>query len=431
MVLDFYGLKEQPFGVTPDSRFLFLSPTHREALASIVYGVSAGRGFTALISKPGMGKTTLLFEFLQQARADSKTVFLFQPQRTPQDLLRSLLEDLGLEDCSDFIGMHKKLNGILLDLSSEGKRLIVVLDEAQTLDEPVLEAVRMLSNFETPREKLLHIVLSGQPQLADKLMSPRLIQLKQRVSTFAHLKPLNAGEIQLYIDHRLRTAGYDFTRPLFTKQAHAMIASHTEGIPRNINNVCFNAMSLGYVAKQRTIDMDLIREAVDDLDLRPMAIEPTSIAKARESIEPPTQKSFRANFWPSLRVWSMRVAAAMALIITLSWVLVPTTEYAVSVLASTASQNVPGYATVPTPANQEQLVLPGSAPAASTLPVKPFVSVLPNETLYRIGIENFGRYDDELLARLRKLNPWLKDPTHIEAGQKIWIRATNSVSQRR
>src|SRR5271169_3394417 len=150
MVLDFYNLNEQPFGVTPDPRFLYLSPTHREALASVQYGVTAGRGFTALIARPGMGKTTLLFDFLTKVPIAAKTVFLFQSQPTPRDLLRNLLEDLGVLEDSDDIGlMQRKLNESLVCESKKGKSVVVVIDEAQNLDESVLEVVRMLSNFET------------------------------------------------------------------------------------------------------------------------------------------------------------------------------------------------------------------------------------------------------------------------------------------
>ncbi len=186
MVLDFYKLAEQPFGVTPDPRFIYSSPTHREAFASVLYGLSAGRGFTALIAMPGMGKTTLLFDFLERVRNVCTTVFLFQTQCTPQGMLRNLLADLGVDDDSnDFVLMHRKLNDCLLKESRRGRQLVVVVDEAQNLEEPVLEVVRMLSNFETPRAKLMHLILAGQPLLAQKLASPRLTQLRQRISIIA------------------------------------------------------------------------------------------------------------------------------------------------------------------------------------------------------------------------------------------------------
>ena len=181
MVLEYYNLREQPFGVTPDSRFLYASATHREALSSLLYGLQAGRGFVALIAEPGMGKTTLLFQALNQLKDRARVVFIFQTICTPVDFLRAVLTDLGVHDTrGSLIELQSKLNELVTEQSRSGKPLVLVIDEAQNLDDSVLELVRMLSNFETSREKLIQIVLSGQPQLADKLASPELVQLRQR-----------------------------------------------------------------------------------------------------------------------------------------------------------------------------------------------------------------------------------------------------------
>jgi general secretion pathway protein A len=267
MVTDYYNLAEQPFGVTPDTRYLYLSPTHREALASLLYGVQSGRGFMSIIAKPGMGKTTLLFQLLQQLEHSARTVFLFQTLCSPEDLLRSLLHDLGTEAHGDLPEMHSQLNACLLSESRRGRQVVVVIDEAQNLSDSALELLRMLSNFETPHKKLMQIILAGQPQLAEKLSSPNLVQLRQRISIVARLKPFAVDETNLYVAHRLRVAGYDFRAPLFTPRAAAKIAEHSEGIPRNINNICFNALSLGCASKRKPIDEEIIREVLDDLDL--------------------------------------------------------------------------------------------------------------------------------------------------------------------
>src|SRR5271170_2154178 len=256
MVLNYYQLAEQPFGVTPDPRFLYLSVTHREALASVLYGVKAGRGFSALIAEPGMGKTTVLFNLLTQLGETAKTAFMFQSHDTPRNFLRNLLRDLGVEDDGqDLVRMQAKLNDCLLQETSRGKHFVVVVDEAQNLDDAVLEVVRMLSNFETPREKLMHIILAGQPQLATKLASPEMLQLRQRVSIIARLEPFNAEETRAYIEHRLRVAQYRGESPLFTDRAVALIHQHSGGIPRNINNLCFNALSLGCATQHRSINV--------------------------------------------------------------------------------------------------------------------------------------------------------------------------------
>ena len=268
MVLRYYKLREQPFGVTPDSRYLYASATHREALASMLYAIDSGLGFVALIAQPGMGKTTLAFETLRQLQDKARTVFLFQTIATPTDLVRALLIDLGVTDTQgSLIDLQATLNQILVEQAATGRRLVVVIDEAQNLDDSVLELVRMLSNFETARAKLMQIVLSGQPQLRDKLASPHLLQLRQRISIFAHLQPLSAEETSAYIDHRLRIAGYVADKPLFTSGAVALIAKHSEGIPRNINNICFNALSLGCALQRTPINADVIQEVLADLRL--------------------------------------------------------------------------------------------------------------------------------------------------------------------
>lgn len=268
MLLKYYNLETEPFGVTPDPTFLFFSPTHREAMASLIHGVLSGRGFAALIAEPGMGKTTLLFNLLHMLKGNARTAFLFQTLCGPKELLRALLTDLGIMDGGrDFTRMHLKLNDYLLRESQQGRQLVVVIDEAQNLEEPVLEVVRMLSNFETANRKLMHVVLSGQPQLAGKLASERLTQLRQRISIVARLKPFNADETEAYIQHRLRLAGYSSTEPLFTHQACRMIAEYSRGIPRSINNVCFNAMSLGCALQRHTVDGFTIQEVMDDLEL--------------------------------------------------------------------------------------------------------------------------------------------------------------------
>jgi type II secretory pathway predicted ATPase ExeA len=267
-VLDYYKLEELPFGVTPDSRYLFLTPTYKEALNSLVYGIESGCGFVALIATPGLGKTTLLFEILNILRDKARLVFLFQTISTPLDLLRSLLSGLGVRDLQGgLVDMQIRLKDLLTEQYRLGKRVVLVIDEAQNLDDSVLELVRMLSNFETARDKLIQIVLAGQPQLAENIGSPELLQLRQRISMFARLTPFTPEETTLYIRHRLRVAGYDSDMPLFTRDALAAIAEHSEGIPRNINNLCFNALSLGCALKQKPIDREVLRQVTADLDL--------------------------------------------------------------------------------------------------------------------------------------------------------------------
>jgi len=256
MFLKFFGLREQPFGVTPDPRFLYLSPAHREVLTSLYSGIEADRNFLGLIAKPGMGKTTILFYLMERLRTTAHTAFVFQTQCNSREFLHFLL---GYE------GDRQEFNRRLLAHAQAGQHMIIVIDEAQNLMPEVLETVRLLSAFETPAANLTHIILAGQPQLADTLETPDLAQLRKRVS-IVHLEPLPAGEIKTYIEHRLKVAGYRGD-PLFTPEVYQAIATFSQGAPRNVNNFCFNALSLTYALQKRVVDMDVAAEVMEDLDI--------------------------------------------------------------------------------------------------------------------------------------------------------------------
>ena len=266
LFLEYYGLIEQPFGVTPDLRFLYLGAKHRQALDVLNYGTELNRGFLTLIAKPGMGKTSLLFHYLEGLRDKARTVFLFQTDGDSTELMRYLLAELGIDGKGmDLPEMRAVLSQVLLGEMEAGRRFVLVIDEAQNLDEKVLESVRLLSNFETPWMKLMQIVLAGQPQLADRLAKPSMAQLRQRVSFAIRIEPFTREEVDLYIDHRLWVAGYKGS-PLFSVGARTLIAERSEGIPRVINNMCFCAMSYAWAMKRKTIDRDTMSEVLSDLD---------------------------------------------------------------------------------------------------------------------------------------------------------------------
>ncbi len=423
-MLNYYKLREQPFGVTPDPRYLYSSATHREALASLLYGVEAGRGFVALIAKPGMGKTTLLFHALTQLQDRAKVVFLFQTIRTAEDFLRALLTDLSVQQTQgSLVDLQSKLNEVVTEQSRSGKPLVVILDEAQNLCDSVLEQVRMLSNFETSREKLIQIVLSGQPQLANTLASPELVQLRQRVSILASLKPFSPQETALYIDHRLRMAGYRTEIPLFTDSALALIAECSQGIPRNINNLCFNALSLGCALKRTTISCDIIREVVADLDLDPLRDRRSSATLSEKRDAPTTPASIYAAGAPAMRTGrfpELGIACAVLLILCGSlffghrWADPPATVRANSAIPSAASANSPSFSAKKTPRL-----------AASVHTIR----VVPGESLYRICSEGLTGCSSKRLQEIRTLNPWLSNLDHIEPGQEIRVPVVQEVSE--
>lgn len=317
MFLDHYGLREQPFGVTPDPRFLYFGASHREALASLYYGVESGRGFLALIARPGMGKTTLLFHLLGKLQNSARTAFLFQTQCDSRQFLRSLLTDLGVEcgENDDVFRLQSRLNEVLVRETQLGRRFVLVVDEAQNLEDSVLETLRMLSNFETPRAKLMQIILAGQPQLAAKLASERLVQLRQRVSIVSRLSQLTHAETADYIDHRLLIAGYT-GKTLFASGTLDRIASASEGIPRNINNLCFQALTLGFARGAKRIEASILEEVLADLALESYA--PTVGIEDGKADDPPplrtaqpSQARVKRRELP-LAAWSMRWRNALA-----------------------------------------------------------------------------------------------------------------------
>jgi len=475
MFLDYYELPEQPFGVTPDPRYLYLGRTHREALASLHYGLELGRGFLALLAEPGMGKTTLLFQLLERLKSNARTVFLFQTQCNSRELLQYVMSDLGF-DCrgQDFATMHQQLNEFLARERLAGKDFVLVIDEAQNLDDTTLETVRLLSDFETAQRKMLQIVLAGQPQLAKKLAQPGLIQLRQRISILSWLEPFNAAETADYIESRLQVAGYQ-GRPIFTKEALAAISAHSGGIPRNINNLCFNALSLGYATNRRTIGPDCIRDVVADLDLgsvpsnsRPASPRPPApatasgqhVAQRAAGVLPSPAPRFSA---PPLSYgrqlprkaaregWGIRAAAVAgaAILGTAVWLIIKESDVgrslarpavaAIHAAAAPTPEDSP-LSPVEVPAQAEatsarfgarESAVRGEERAQETPAVQPgqpagrpyfvVVRVQQGETLRQICMKLLNRYDRELLKSILAANPELVDPNYINVGQQIRI----------
>jgi general secretion pathway protein A len=448
MLLDYYRLAEQPFGVTPDSRFLYLGPKHREALASLVYGTESNRGFLALIAKPGMGKTSLLYHYLSYLRDKARTAFVFRTDCDSREFIRHLLLDLGIDVAGmDLPGMHDALNRLLTEEMRAGRRFVLVIDEAQNLDEKVLESIRLLSNFETPWVKLMQIVLAGQPQLADRLASPSMAQLRQRVSMVIRIEPLTPDEVNAYIDHRLWIAGCE--KPAFlTVGARKLIADHSEGIPRNINNLCFNAMSLACALQRKTIDRDIIRDVIADLDLEPLREKNVAAPKSEKKsahvslmLLPAAKKQSPSGGWlPKLAITSALLLAAGGLLVTLNHGsarsstlpdAVATVSAAPALAAALPSAPDPDTAPNLAPAPvivSEVSLMPAQEASVAVRQATEDVRVKPGQTLYQISLNKFGKYDGKVLEELRGLNPSLENPDRIRTGQRIRIPSTAALS---
>jgi general secretion pathway protein A len=267
-LLQHFGFLEDPFRVNPDARYLFPSSTHLQALSSLENGFYNNRGFIAMIAPPGMGKTTLLYRFLEDTKDTARSTFIFDidAECKPRDFVGYILHDFGIKPARSSSEMHKQLSEALIKETEAGRKCVIVIDEAQNLSDMVLERVRLLTNFENSQGKLLQIILSGQPQLTDKLKKASLVQLRQRVSTICHLKLLTPAETHDYIDYRLRQAGYD-GEPLFTPEALDLIAEMGGGTPRTINNLCFNTLAMCSALQCKQADREMVAKVAESMDL--------------------------------------------------------------------------------------------------------------------------------------------------------------------
>jgi general secretion pathway protein A len=264
MYLDFFGLKEKPFSQTPDPRFLYWNDSYREALASLRYGIQERKGFLTFIGEAGTGKTTLLRKLLEELGPDVLSVFLFNPDVGFEEILQYTLGELGISCPSQRrLDMLQRLNEFLLAAYAEGRNTVLLIDEAQDLDSDVLESLRLLSNLETSRDKILQIVLCGQPELARRLAQPNLRQLKQRIAVRCRLEPLRRGEIPDYIAARMQFAGA--TEQVFDDGCIPAIWTFSGGIPRLVNMACDNALLVGYALGKRRVDATVLDEVVHDL----------------------------------------------------------------------------------------------------------------------------------------------------------------------
>lgn len=268
MYKNFFGLRVNPFGMNPDPRFLFLTHNTREVLASLAYGVQTRRGFVVLTGEVGTGKTTLLnklLEYLHQNRV--ATAFVFNPRMDATDFLQYVTADFGIPTESNSKShLLLRLNHWLLDRYRAGETATLIIDEAQNLSADLLEEIRLLTNLETFTEKLLQIVLSGQPELDQKLRSPSMRQLRQRIALRCRTRPLTLEDTHAYVRERLHLAGSD-GRKVFESAAVDTVFRYAQGIARVTNLVCEHALISAYAAQQRLVTADTIHDVARDLEL--------------------------------------------------------------------------------------------------------------------------------------------------------------------
>ena len=266
MYLDYYGLNQPPFDIAPNPRFMFYSAKHREAFNHLLYGIRERKGFVQLTGEVGAGKTTLCRAMLEQLDERYSTALILNPVMSPDELMKAIAIEFGLPvNGLDRLDTVAVINQFLLQQAEAGKVCVLIIDEAQDLTEELLEQVRLLSNFETDKGKLLQIVLLGQPELRDRLNSHQLRQLRQRITVRYHLLPLSRQEVSKYVQHRLHLCGGNGT-PCFTSPALWRICQYTQGIPRLVNALCDKALLAGFVEHQKRIGFRLINRAVRELE---------------------------------------------------------------------------------------------------------------------------------------------------------------------
>ncbi len=265
----FYGLRELPFELTPNPRYLFLTPRHREALSNLQYGLSSAKGLTVLLGEAGTGKTTLIRAAVESDRCRGvDAVHLHNPALTRNEFVELLARRFGLSQRAQDskAALLGELEAVLRDRRARGEITALVIDEAQSLSSELLEEVRLLANIETTTDKLLPVILAGQPELRDRLNEPGLRQLKQRVTLRCEIAPFAVEETAAYIAARIRTAGGD-ARRIFTRDAVALIHERSHGIPRVVSVICDNALLTGFGAGRQPVDKATVLEVVRDFDL--------------------------------------------------------------------------------------------------------------------------------------------------------------------
>jgi len=397
MYLNFYGFTKEPFHITPDPEFLFLSPSHKQALGSIIYGVINKKGFVVITGEVGVGKTTILRSYLEKVdKPKVKIVYIFNAALSFKNLLNTIYKELGLDaKKDDVVELLDQLYPILLEEYKQGHIVLLVIDEAQNMPVETLENLRMLSNLETSKDKLLQIVLIGQTEFEKMLNLHELRQLEQRIAIRFTIIPFTKKESFDYIKHRLAVVATDDT-PVFTRGALKKIVRKAKGIPRNINILCDNALITGFGYKKKPVNTRIVKEVIAD---------------------------FGGKAKPSLLRWVLAPAALILLIAGL-FLIYPYRGLFLSKPENPVLPRPPEQ----TPVREE--VKPSSEnPGLSQTDPSPIVSdpvptqtiriVKKGDNLLRLTKKVYGYADDKLVEGVKQINPRIKDINKILIGEEI------------
>ena len=416
MYLDFYHLKKAPFHITPDPEFLFLSPSHKAALGALVYGIEERQGFVALIGEVGLGKTTILRSYLERVdQSQLKPIYIFNPNVSFSELLKTLCREFGIEDVAEDIAETvNRLHQALIEEYKRGRNVALIVDEAQHMPTETLEHLRMLSNLETATQKLIQIVLVGQPEFDLKLEDYALRQLKQRLAIRGTISPLTDEESQDYIIYRLAKV-VTVDEPLFTRGALREIVKQAQGTPRVINILCTNALIHGYGYNKRRISTKIVRGAV-----------------AEYTGKPPQRP------W---KPW-MTLSSATALLALLLW-FSPYQQVVLSKLSGLAQSlpfvtpsvasrvaPTPGQPAVPrdsappllsaTPALPTQSPrLENPLPAPETLELGTIRTIKRGDQIVKVALEVYGFSNNAVIDWIKKNNPQLRNINRLDVGMQL------------
>jgi general secretion pathway protein A len=436
MYRDHFGLQLKPFSITPDPKFLYMSPGHKEALSHLLYGIKEGSGFVVITGEVGTGKTTILNAFLLRLPPRVPKVVIKNPHLKPENLYYLLGEAIGMpeekrtQDCiHEFEERLKAIGGAVL-----------IVDEAQGLSMEMLEEIRLLSNLETAHEKLVQIMLLGQQELNEKLNSPQLRQLKQRIGVKYHIPPLDSNEAKDYIDHRIRVAGYEpREEPLFTSSALAEIYRYSRGFPRLINIVCDNVLLVAYTEDAKQVSTNMVKKVVNDLEKTYGKVSsPSGLNPFPPSREKEESRGLVLRFALGISVVLVFLAVAWVIITRIDAPLLRgwlgmKSEYAyssiesdtgpkeTSALSRDSSQEGRGKpkfsitdqsSEVNPPVPQNLLELKNNdAPATVTIDA--------GETVAQVAARHYGRIDADIINAIRKANPSISNIDLVYKGQKI------------
>jgi general secretion pathway protein A len=424
MYNSYFGFSVSPFSVTPDPSFFYTNPMYQEAYANLRYGIEAKKGFIVITGEVGTGKTTLLRKLMTHNQEGTiHTVFVFNTYLDFTELLQVIHYDLGLGvKEANKVTLLQELNEYLITQLKEAHIVSVLVDEAQNLSDEALEGLRLLSNLETDQEKLIQIVLIGQPELQSRLDRPALRQLKQRVALQCRLIPLNDKEVCRYIEFRLRAAGYN-GKHLFYSDAYRQIAFYSNGIPRLVNIICDNALLCAFARSQKIVTADIINEAARDLRLEsPVERNISSVTDTK--VEPKTPITETANKLPQHKLTRMVRVALGSFAVILGFI---------SVAALTEPQSFrtdAGRALGFAKGNLKQWVLfigsqeplPAEVNREAIIEQKHQTLIIPRgSNIYKIATETYGTNNVLGMDLIKEFNPEIKSLARISAGRPLLL----------